>query len=98
MVLLARTTPLEEVKKPSEGLSLFFIDFDKDAPGLELRKIKKMGGRAVDANEVFFDNYRIPSDSLIGREGDGFKIVSLSPAYSIRNNEQKLSQCRPSLY
>ncbi|QSS48680.1 acyl-CoA dehydrogenase [Histoplasma capsulatum var. duboisii H88] len=75
MVLLARTTPLEEVKKPSEGLSLFFIDFDKDAPGLELRKIKKMGGRAVDANEVFFDNYRIPSDSLIGREGDGFKIV-----------------------
>ncbi|QSS66539.1 acyl-CoA dehydrogenase [Histoplasma capsulatum] len=75
MVLLARTTPLEEVKKPSEGLSLFFIDFDKDAPGLELRKIKKMGGRAVDANEVFFDNYRIPADSLIGREGDGFKIV-----------------------
>ncbi|KAL1966205.1 hypothetical protein VTN77DRAFT_4757 [Rasamsonia byssochlamydoides] len=75
MVLLARTTPLEEVKKPSEGLSLFFIDFDKDAPGLELRKIKKMGGRAVDANEVFFDNYRIPADTLIGEEGQGFKIV-----------------------
>ncbi|OJD26211.1 hypothetical protein ACJ73_02410 [Blastomyces percursus] len=75
MVLLARTTALEEVKKPSEGLSLFFIDFDKDAPGLDLRRIKKMGGRAVDANEVFFDNYRIPADSVIGREGDGFKIV-----------------------
>ncbi|EEQ87317.2 acyl-CoA dehydrogenase [Blastomyces dermatitidis ER-3] len=75
MVLLARTTPLEEVKKPSEGLSLFFIDFDKDASGLGLRRIKKMGGRAVDANEVFFDNYRIPADSLIGEEGDGFKIV-----------------------
>ncbi|PGG99827.1 acyl-CoA dehydrogenase [Blastomyces parvus] len=75
MVLLARTTPLEDVKKPSEGLSLFFIDFDKDAPGLDLRKIKKMGGRSVDANEVFFDNYRIPADSLIGKEGDGFKIV-----------------------
>ncbi|KKZ61876.1 acyl-CoA dehydrogenase [[Emmonsia] crescens] len=75
MVLLARTTPLEEVKKPSEGLSLFFIDFDKDAPGLDLRKIKKMGGRAVDANEVFFDNYRIPANTLIGNEGDGFKIV-----------------------
>lgn len=75
MVLLARTTPLEEVKKPSEGLSLFFIDFDKTKPGLELRKIKKMGGRAVDANEVFFDNYVIPRDTLIGKEGQGFKIV-----------------------
>ncbi|PGH13493.1 hypothetical protein AJ79_03623 [Helicocarpus griseus UAMH5409] len=75
MVLLARTTPLDQVKKPSEGLSLFFIDFDKSAPGLDLRKIKKMGGRAVDANEVFFDNYRIPADTLIGKEGDGFKIV-----------------------
>ncbi|TVY68910.1 Acyl-CoA dehydrogenase fadE12 [Lachnellula suecica] len=75
MVLLARTTPLEEVKKPSEGLSLFFIDFDKDAPGLELKRIKKMGARAVDANEVFFDNYVIPRDTLIGKEGEGFKIV-----------------------
>ncbi|KAL1873338.1 hypothetical protein Plec18167_006387 [Paecilomyces lecythidis] len=75
MVLLARTTPLEEVKKPSEGLSLFFIDFDKSAPGLELKKIKKMGGRAVDANEVFFENYKVPADTLIGEEGQGFKIV-----------------------
>jgi len=75
MVLLARTTPLEEVEKPSEGLSLFFIDFDKTQPGLDLKKIRKMGGRAVDANEVFFDNYVIPKDTLIGREGQGFKIV-----------------------
>lgn len=75
MVLLARTAPLEEVKKPSEGLSLFFIDFDKTAPGLELKRIKKMGGRAIDANEVFFDNYRVPADTLIGKEGQGFKIV-----------------------
>ncbi|KAF2840234.1 acyl-CoA dehydrogenase NM domain-like protein [Patellaria atrata CBS 101060] len=75
MVLLARTTPLEDVKKKSDGLSLFFIDLDKSATGLELKKIKKMGGRAVDANEVFFDNYKIPADSLIGTEGEGFKIV-----------------------
>ncbi|TIA50053.1 acyl-CoA dehydrogenase [Aureobasidium pullulans] len=75
MILLARTTPIEQVTKPSEGLSLFFIDFDKTQPGLELKKIRKMGGRAVDANEVFFDNYRIPADSLIGKEGQGFKIV-----------------------
>lgn len=89
MVLLARTTPLEDVTKPSEGLSLFFIDFDKDAPGLELREIKKMGGRAVDANEVFFDNYRVSADSLIGKEGEGFKIVSL-PNQSSSNNSIKL--------
>ncbi|KAF2706468.1 acyl-CoA dehydrogenase NM domain-like protein [Pleomassaria siparia CBS 279.74] len=75
MVLLARTTPLEDVKKPSEGLSLFFIDLDKSAPGLELKRIKKMGCRAIDANEVFFDNYRIPADTLVGKEGEGFKIV-----------------------
>lgn len=75
MVLLARTTPLEEVKKPTEGLSMFFCDFDKTKPGLELKRIKKMGGRAVDANEVFFDNYKIPADSLIGQEGQGFKMV-----------------------
>lgn len=75
MILLARTTPLEDVKKPSEGLSLFFIDFDRSAPGVELKKIKKMGGRAVDANEVFFDNYEVPADTLIGEEGQGFKIV-----------------------
>ena len=78
MVLLARTTPLEDVKKPSEGLSLFFIDFDRTSPGLEIKPIKKMGGRAVDANEVFFDNYRVPSHTLIGEEGQGFKIVSMS--------------------
>lgn len=75
MVLLARTTPLEEVKKASEGLSLFFIDFDPKQPGLELKRIRKMGGRAIDANEVFFDSYTIPADSLIGKEGQGFRIV-----------------------
>ncbi|KAL1622886.1 hypothetical protein SLS56_008567 [Neofusicoccum ribis] len=75
MILLARTTPVEEVKKPSEGLSLFCIDLDREAPGLEMRKINKMGGRAVDANEVFFDNYEIPADTLIGEENKGFKII-----------------------
>ncbi|KAJ7854951.1 acyl-CoA dehydrogenase [Mycena olivaceomarginata] len=65
MILLARTTPLEDVQKPSNGLSMFCIDIDRSAAGLELRKIKKMGGRAVDANEVFFDNYA----------GSGFKII-----------------------
>ncbi|KAH8895221.1 acyl-CoA dehydrogenase NM domain-like protein [Thozetella sp. PMI_491] len=75
MILLARTTPLDKVKRPSQGLSLFCIDLDRNRPGLDLRKIKKLGGRAVDANEVFFDNYAIAADSLIGEEGEGFKII-----------------------
>ncbi|KAK9772469.1 putative Acyl-CoA dehydrogenase/oxidase [Seiridium cardinale] len=75
MILLARTTPLEEVKKPSEGLSMFCIDIDRDSPGLDMRRIKKMGGRAVDANEVFFDNYEIGPETLIGSEDQGFKII-----------------------
>lgn len=75
MILLARTTPLEKVEKPSEGLSLFCIDLDRSHPGLEMRRIKKMGGRAVDANQVFFDDYPIPADALVGEEGQGFKII-----------------------
>ncbi|KAI5821245.1 acyl-CoA dehydrogenase/oxidase [Pyronema omphalodes] len=75
MVLLARTSESSASMKPSQCLSLFYIPFDKTQPGLDLRKIKKMGGRAVDANEVFFDSYRIPASSLIGKEGDGFKMV-----------------------
>ena len=90
MILLARTTPLEDVKKPSEGLSLFFIDLDKNKSGLDMKSIKKMGGRAVDANEVFFDSYEVPADSLVGEEGHGFKIVSLSPYASTEANLYKI--------
>ncbi|EGR48926.1 uncharacterized protein TRIREDRAFT_106885 [Trichoderma reesei QM6a] len=75
MMLLARTTAYEEAQRPSQGLSLFCIDLDRSQPGLAMRKIRKMGGRAVDANEVFFDGYRIPSSALIGEEGRGFEIV-----------------------
>lgn len=75
MVLLARTTPLEEVLKPSEGLSMFYVDFDATKHGLDLRKIPKMGTRAIDANEIFFDGYRVPESTLIGKEGQGFKII-----------------------
>ncbi|KAF8253915.1 acyl-CoA dehydrogenase NM domain-like protein [Wilcoxina mikolae CBS 423.85] len=75
MVLLARTSEASEVSSPSRALSLYFMPFDRTQPGLHLRKIKKMGGRAVDANEVFFDSYKIPATSLIGKEGDGFKMI-----------------------
>lgn len=75
MILLARTTALEDVKKPTEGLSMFCIDLDRSKPGLSMRRIKKMGGRAVDANEVFFDNYEIPASSIVGEQGAGFRII-----------------------
>ncbi|KAG2414711.1 hypothetical protein HFD88_003903 [Aspergillus terreus] len=75
MILLARTTPLEDVKKTTQGLSVFCIDLDRNKPGLDMRRIKKMGGRAVDANEVWFDNYQIPANTLVGQEGEGFRII-----------------------
>ncbi|KAK1996810.1 acyl-CoA dehydrogenase [Colletotrichum falcatum] len=75
MILLARTRAYEDCDRPSRGLSLFCIDLDGSRPGLGMRRISKMGGRAVDANEVFFDNYRVPAGSLVGREGQGFDIV-----------------------
>jgi acyl-CoA dehydrogenase len=65
MILLARTTPLDAGRKPSRGLSLFCIPLDRSNPGLAIRRIGKMGARAVDANEVFFDNYAtLPTHSL----------------------------------
>jgi len=74
MLLLARTTPLEDIKKKSDGLSVFLIDIrDAIGRGLEIRPLKAMVNHH--ATEVFFDNLRIPADSLIGQEGKGFKYI-----------------------
>lgn len=74
MLLLARTTPLEEVKKKSEGLSVFLIDIRHARnKGLEIKPIKAMVNH--NTTEVFFDNLRIPADSLIGEEGKGFRYI-----------------------
>jgi acyl-CoA dehydrogenase len=73
MLLLARTTPLDQVKKKTEGLSLFFTDFDRSK--IEVREIPKMGRHAVDSNMVYFDNFEVPASDLIGREGDGFRSI-----------------------
>lgn len=63
------------VRRSDESLSLYCIDLDRSAPGLKVRQIAKMGGRAVDANEVFFDDYRVPASTLIGEAGAGFRTV-----------------------
>ncbi|MBN9265967.1 MAG: acyl-CoA/acyl-ACP dehydrogenase, partial [Hyphomicrobium sp.] len=73
MLLLARTTPLEEVKKPTEGLSLFYTTIDRKT--VEVREIEKMGRKAVDSNQVFFDGFHIPIEDRIGEEGKGFQYI-----------------------
>jgi alkylation response protein AidB-like acyl-CoA dehydrogenase len=74
MVLLARTTPKDQVKKRTEGLSVFLVDMrEAVGNGLEIRPIRTMINHAT--TEVFFDNLYIPEDSLIGEEGKGFRHI-----------------------
>ncbi len=74
MILLARTTPKDQVKKRSEGLSVFIVDMRKAVGnGMTIRPIRTMINHAT--TEVFFDDLRIPADSLIGEEGKGFKYI-----------------------
>lgn len=73
MLLLARTTPLSEVAKPTQGLSLFYTDLDRSK--IEVREIEKMGRKAVDSNMLFIDGLRIPAADRIGEEGRGFEYI-----------------------
>jgi acyl-CoA dehydrogenase len=74
MLLLARTTPLPNVKKKSEGLSVFLVDLEAGGQkGLTVRPIRNMVGH--ETNEVFFDELEIPADNLIGEEGKGFRYI-----------------------
>ena len=73
MLLLARTTPLSEVAKPTQGLSLFYTDLDRGK--VEVREIEKMGRKAVDSNMLFIDGLRIPVADRIGEEGRGFEYI-----------------------
>ena len=74
MVLLARTTPLAEVKKKSEGMSIFIVDLrEAIGKGMEVRPIPNMVNH--ETNELFFDNLEIPEENLIGEEGKGFKYI-----------------------
>lgn len=73
ILLLARTTPLEEVKKSTHGLSLFYTDFDRSK--IDVRLIDKMGRKCVDSNELFIDGLEIPVEDRIGEEGRGFEYI-----------------------
>jgi acyl-CoA dehydrogenase len=73
MMLLARTTPIENVKKPTDGLSMFFTKLDRQY--IEVREIEKMGRRAIDSNMLFINDLKVPVTDLVGEEGKGFKYL-----------------------
>ncbi len=74
ILLLARTTPLEEVENPVDGLSLFYTDLDRGGR-TAVREIEKMGRKPVDSNELFFDGLEVPVEDRIGEEGKGFRYI-----------------------
>ena len=74
MILLARTTPLSQVTRKTEGMSLFVIDLRQlNGKGLKVRPIANMVNH--ETNELFFDNLEVPEENLIGEEGQGFKYI-----------------------
>jgi acyl-CoA dehydrogenase len=74
MILLARTTPLADVSKKSDGMSIFIVDLHEALKkGMTVRAIRNMVNH--ETNELFFDNLEIPADNLIGNEGRGFKYI-----------------------
>ena len=73
ILLLARTTPIEEITSPTHGLSLFYTDLDRSR--VQIREIEKLGRKAVDSNELFIDGLEIPVADRIGEEGKGFQYI-----------------------
>jgi acyl-CoA dehydrogenase len=73
MLIIARTTPLEEVKRPTDGLSLFYTKLDRKY--VDVREIPKMGRKAVDSNELFITDLPVPVEDMIGEEGRGFEYI-----------------------
>lgn len=73
MLILTRTTPLDQVKKPTQGLTLFYTPLDRSK--VEVREIHKLGRAAVDSNMLFIDGLEVPEADRIGEEGRGFEYI-----------------------
>lgn len=73
ILLLARTTPLDQVKRKTDGLTLFYTALDRAK--VEVRLIHKMGRHGVDSNMLFFDGLEVPEEDRIGAEGQGFRLI-----------------------
>jgi acyl-CoA dehydrogenase len=79
VMLLTRTTRLEDCRRPTDGITIFYTDLDRSK--VEVRRIPKMGRKAVDSNAVFIDGLFVPDEDRIGEEGRGFSYIldSLNP-------------------
>jgi acyl-CoA dehydrogenase len=73
ILLLARTTPIEQCRSPADGISLFYTKLDRARAAV--REIDKMGRKAVDSNEIFFEDMEVPEEDRIGEEGKGFRYI-----------------------
>jgi acyl-CoA dehydrogenase len=73
MLILTRTTPIDQVKKPTQGLTLFYTALDRSK--VEVREIHKLGRAAVDSNMLFIDGLEVPEEDRIGEEGRGFEYI-----------------------
>ena len=73
ILLVTRTTPIEECKRRTDGMSVFYTDFDRSK--IDVHEIAKMGRKAVDSNAIFIDGLEVPEENRIGAEGEGFKVL-----------------------
>ena len=73
ILLLVRTTPIEQCTKPTDGMTLFYTDYDRNY--IETQVIEKMGRKAVDSNTLFIDSLPVPDEDRIGEEGKGFSYL-----------------------
>ncbi|AVO40441.1 acyl-CoA dehydrogenase family protein [Simplicispira suum] len=73
ILLVTRTTPIEECARPIDGITLFYTDLDRSK--VRIRPIEKMARKAVDSNELFIDGLQVPAEDRIGEEGQGFKYL-----------------------
>ncbi|MGD9942021.1 MAG: acyl-CoA dehydrogenase family protein [Burkholderiaceae bacterium] len=73
ILLITRTTPKSECARPTDGMTLFYTDFDRSR--IEVREIEKMGRKAADSNQIFIDNLEVPVEDRIGEEGKGFSYL-----------------------
>jgi acyl-CoA dehydrogenase len=73
ILLVTRTTPIEECKRPTDGMTVFYTDFDRSR--IDVHEIHKMARNAVDSNAIFIDGLEVPEQDRIGAEGEGFKVL-----------------------
>ena len=73
ILLVTRTTPIEDCERPTDGMSVFYTDFDRSK--IDVHEIAKMGRKAVDSNAIFIDGLEVPEEDRIGAEGEGFKVL-----------------------